>query len=108
MGGANVESVAKSASEITRSDNGVLADENDVHEVLNPRAGAARMSVCSRIRVHLLGDLPIEGNGRELNRLHPGERQEAGSRQHVQMLRHRIANPNIDDRLLEPSARETG
>jgi hypothetical protein len=49
-----------------RPEHDVLTDEDGVHKVLDTGAGVARGPVGAGVRVHLLGDLLIEGQSWEL------------------------------------------
>ena len=85
MRGAGLEGEAERPTEIGRPEHGVFTDEDDVHQVLDTGTGVTRGPVGAGVRVHLLGDMLIEGQSWEADGLDSGEGDEAGSEQEVRL-----------------------
>ncbi len=66
MRGASFKGVPNSARQLLRVDHGVRMDKQEVHQIATARR--APSSICARVRVQLLGDLPFDRNQEHVDR----------------------------------------
>jgi hypothetical protein len=83
-------------------------DDEDVDQILRPRATPLVLAIRARVGVDLLGEMLVNRHGTDANRLDPGEREKPGGVNRLRLREGVTDKRDIHSELLEDPRRELG